>query len=88
MGLAELRKEIDQIDEELVHLFCRRMTVSSKVAEYKKSTGSPVYHPGREQEILQKVAEMAGTELAEYIQALYATIFEQSRNYQNKHING
>jgi monofunctional chorismate mutase len=88
MDLTELRKEIDQIDGELVRLLCQRMAVSSKVADYKRASGSPIYHPAREQEILRRLAEKAGPELAEYIQAVYATIFEQSRNYQNKQING
>ena len=39
MDLAELRKEIDALDQELVHLFCQRMTVSAKIAEYKKEKG-------------------------------------------------
>ena len=56
MDLLELRKEIDQIDDELVRLFCQRMEISAKVADYKKEQHLPIYHPGREREILQKVA--------------------------------
>lgn len=88
MELTQLRQQIDLIDEEIVSLFCQRMQISAKVADYKKATGSPIYHPGREQEILRRVAEKAGPELADYIHALYATIFEQSRNYQSKRNNG
>lgn len=84
MDLSELRKEIDQIDEDLIRLFCKRMNVSSKIADYKKATGSPIYHPGREQEILQKVAQKVGPELKSYACTLYSTLFEVSRNYQSK----
>lgn len=88
MDLTDLRKEIDQIDDELVQLFCKRMHIASLVADYKKATGSPIHHPGREQEILQRVAEKSGPELEAYIQSLYTTIFELSRNYQSRHNNG
>ena len=36
MELSEIRKDIDAIDEELVKLFCDRMALSAKVADYKK----------------------------------------------------
>ena len=84
MDLSELRKEIDAIDDELVRLFCQRMDVASKVADYKKATGSPIYHPGREQEVLQKVAQKAGPEMENYARVLYSTLFELSRSYQKK----
>ena len=84
MDLSELRKEIDQIDDELVRLFCQRMDVASKVADYKKATGSPIYHPGREREILQKVAQKAGPEMENYTRVLYSMLFELSRSYQSK----
>lgn len=84
MDLSELRKEIDQIDDELVRLFCQRMDISSKVADYKKATGSPIYHPGREREILQKVAQKAGPEMENYTRILYFMLFELSRSYQSK----
>ena len=84
MDLSELRKEIDQIDDELVRLFCQRMDVASKVADYKKATGSPIYHPGREREILQKVAQKAGPEMENYARVLYSMLFELSRSYQSK----
>ena len=84
MDLTELRKEIDEIDDELVRLFCQRMSVSSQVADYKKATGSPIYHPGREREILQKVARKAGPEMENYTRVLYSMLFELSRSYQSK----
>lgn len=86
MELSELRKEIDAIDDQLVLLFCQRMQVASKVADYKKATGSPIFHPGREQEILQSVSEKAGPELEEYIRELYTTIFQLSRRFQSRKI--
>lgn len=84
MEITDLRKEIDAIDQQLVNLFCRRMDVAGKIAAYKKEHGFPIYHPAREQEVLQKAAMTAGTELADYVQDLYSVIFELSKRYQNK----
>ena len=84
MDLSELRTQIDAIDEELVKLFCARMAVSAKVADYKKANNLPIHHPGREREILQEVAKRAGPEMESYARGLYSMLFELSRSYQSK----
>ena len=84
MDISELRAEIDQIDEELVKLFCSRMEISAKVADYKRERNLPIFVPAREREILQQVAQQAGPEFAGYTRSLYSTIFELSRSYQAK----
>ena len=84
MDLTQLRGEIDAIDEELVKLFCARMAISAKVADYKKANNLPIHHPGREREILQEVAKKAGPEMESYARGLYSMLFELSRSYQSK----
>ena len=82
MNLTELREEINAIDQELVQLFCKRMEVASRIADYKQQHGLPIYHPTREEEVLQRVSSMAGQELEAYVQPLYRNLFELSRQYQ------
>ena len=60
MDLTQLRSQIDEIDDEIVKLFCRRMDVAAQVADYKKANHLPIFMPGREREKLQDVAEKAG----------------------------
>ena len=84
MELNELRSEIDRIDQELVQLFCRRMDVAAQIADYKKENNLPIFHPGREQEVLRKVGQLAGTDMESYTQVLYSMLFELSRSYQRK----
>ena len=84
MELSEIRKYIDAIDEELVKLFCDRMALSAKVADYKKEHNLPILVPAREREILKDVAEKAGPEMANYTRVLYSMLFELSRSYQSK----
>ena len=84
MDLNELRQEIDAIDDQLVKLFCRRMDVAARVADYKRENNLPIFHPGRERAILQKVADKAGPEMSNYTRVLYSMLFELSRSYQSK----
>ena len=87
MDLSELRQEIDRIDTELVRLFTERMGISAQVADYKRENNLPIFHPGREREILQKVAMLSGPELENYTRVLYSMLFELSRSYQRKRNN-
>ena len=84
MELSELRNEIDAIDEQLVKLFCQRMDISAKVADYKRAHDMPILVPARERQILADVAEKAGDEMGNYTRVLYSMIFELSRGYQSK----
>lgn len=84
MEIKQLRDQIDLIDRELIELFRSRMAVSAQIAEYKRENGMPVLDSAREEELLMKISELAGNELDEYAQRLYATILEISRDYQSK----
>ena len=84
MDLSEIRQDIDQIDDQLVKLFCQRMNLSAKVADYKKANNMPIFVPARERAILQKVAEKAGPEMENYTRVMYSMLFELSRSYQSK----
>ena len=84
MDLNDIRVEIDKIDKELVQLFSSRMALSAQVADYKKANNLPILVPARERAILQKVADQAGPEMANYARVLYSMLFELSRSYQSK----
>jgi chorismate mutase/prephenate dehydratase len=60
MGLDELRRRIDQIDEEIVRLISRRAEVVREVAEFKATNKQPYYAPAREKEIYQRLSELNG----------------------------
>ena len=84
MDLTELRSEIDQIDDQLVELFVRRMQISGEIADYKLKNQMPIFVPAREREKLQDVAKKAGPEMEAYTRVLYSMLFELSRSYQGK----
>ena len=81
MELNELRNEINQIDDEILSLFLRRMEVAGQVAAYKREHSLPIYQPQREQEILESVSIKAGA-LGGYARVLFATLMDLSKQYQ------
>ena len=54
MNLNELRNEIDDIDQQMMELFKRRMAVSKQIGKVKKVMGLPIFDPTREQTLLEK----------------------------------
>lgn len=86
MDLEECRKEIDNIDKQLVELFAKRMDVAKEVAAYKKAAGKAVYDAERERKLLEKVEENAGEKYGDYARRLYSSILDLSRTYQSKEL--
>ncbi len=86
MDINELRKNIDDIDRELVELFKKRMSVSAQVAEYKRQNNMRVLDPSRERALLAKVASLSGEDLEDYTKTLYSTILDLSRSYQHRRL--
>ena len=79
MDLEALRGEIDEIDSELVRLFCRRMDTVRAVAQYKSEHGLPVFHPERERKVIEKVSARAGKEYGTGAGVLFQTIMDISK---------
>lgn len=83
--MQELRAKINEVDDQLIPLFLRRMEISEQIAAYKQANGLPIQDYGREQNVLRQVEEKAqGYE--KYARQLYEKIMELSRLRQ-KEIN-
>lgn len=81
--LTESRQRIDAIDRQIVALFEERMNVADDVAEYKKSTGKPVYDPEREEEKLSSLSLLAHSDFNKTaVKELFSQIMAISRKYQ------
>lgn len=87
MELSDYRKELDNIDTQLLELFKQRMNTVKGVAQYKKEHNLPILQQNRERDILAKVAADAGEELEDYARTFFATIMDTSRSYQTR-LNG
>ena len=86
MDLSLLRKEIDEIDEQLVTLLLRRMEISKEVAKFKIENNLPVLNEKREKEILDKVAEKCG-EQGDAVKSVFVSIMDASKELQKIIIN-
>ena len=82
MELLQVRDRIDEVDRQLVELFCTRMELCAEIAQIKKRQGLPVLDSTREQQKLQAVAALADVQHADAVQQLYGSIFSLSRAYQ------
>lgn len=85
--LNEIRKEINEIDDELIELFKRRMDCAEEVAYYKKANNIAVLNEEREKEILDKVEEKCGV-YGQSARILFSNIMELSRELQKNIIDG
>ena len=83
MDLLELRGRIDEIDQQIVALYEKRMEVSKQVAEYKIETGKRVFDKAREEEKIQKVKSLTHNDFNSHgIEELFEQIMCMSRKLQ------
>lgn len=88
LSLEDIRRQLDEIDDELVELLGRRFELISEVSSLKKATGTEVYQSGREKEILDRVVLRGKAKGLNplLLQALFLQIFAVSRRDQNKQV--
>lgn len=83
MDLNQIRKEIDQVDQQIVELFQRRMGLAGDVAASKRESGKAIYDRQREIEKLERLAALADSEFNRHsIEELFLQIMSISRRYQ------
>ena len=83
-NLAELRRQIDGIDEQLLELLAKRMRISREIGVYKKEHNMPILQSPRYSEILEKRSDMGQTmELnVEFVKEILKEIHEESVRQQ------
>jgi len=59
MSLEELRREIEDIDREIVELIARRTYVADTVAAVKKDRDLPTTDEGQEERVMERAGENA-----------------------------
>lgn len=87
MDLQELRSGIDDIDNEIINLFEKRMELCKNVALYKKANNLPIFQSEREVQIIQKVRDKTkNPELKDGTSALFTAIMDISKDFQQREI--
>lgn len=88
MDLSEARQTIDTLDRQLTSLLEQRMEAVAEVAAYKKEHHMEIYDPRREQQVLDKIANLAvKKELAPYLKRIYQCIMDESKEYEREYMD-
>lgn len=81
-NMQEGRDKIDEIDRGILDLFEKRMALVDVISQLKAGENLPVEDLAREEEILEKVAEMVDESNLNDAKALMKSLFEISKNRQ------
>lgn len=85
--LDNYRKEIDDIDKEIVNLFEKRMETVLKVAKYKKENKMEVFQSSREDIVLNKaISNLRDKKYTDGVIELFNLLMELSKNLQKNEI--
>ncbi|MBQ8427204.1 MAG: prephenate dehydratase [Clostridia bacterium] len=82
MDLEQIRKGIDQVDDQIAQLYEKRMQLVKEVVNAKKQSGKAVNDPERERKILLRVSDKVSEDNQVYLKRVFETIFETSKAYQ------
>ena len=82
-NINKYRKEIDAIDDELLKLLNERMKSVRAIGALKQTSGTSIYRPEREREILDRLQRVNDGDLNKSaIEAIFLEIFAVSRNLE------
>jgi chorismate mutase len=83
-NLSVLRRQIDDLDNNLLELLARRMRVSVEIGMYKKEHNMPILQEQRYGEIIENRVDQAGRMGmdAEFIKTVLVAIHEESIRHQ------
>ena len=78
-ALEALRKQIDQLDQQIVKLLNERAQVVVDVGRAKRSDGTPIYAPDREHAVLARISQLnTGPLPPKTLQAIYRELMSGS----------
>ncbi|MBX9688312.1 MAG: chorismate mutase [Candidatus Obscuribacterales bacterium] len=81
--LAELREEIDNLDEEICELLLKRLAIAESLADLKKELGLAIKDRQREAEVLERTAQKANSKSkSKTLHRLFKVILEESCRIQ------
>jgi chorismate mutase/prephenate dehydratase len=78
-----LRQKIDEMNEELVGLFIKRMAIAARVAEYKAGKNLKIYDPERERDIIKRFVSKVEVDFdVKYVEQFLENLMFLSRKLQ------
>ncbi len=77
--LEEFRQRIDALDRRLIETLCERAKIVVEVGKHKQATGTPIYAPHREKQVLERVLEAnPGPLSSRTVEAIYRELMSGS----------
>ena len=89
--LDKCRKEIDEVDHELILLILKRLKICKIVGDYKKEKNLPIYNEEREKAVIKKIINyknlISEFEVSDsFINELWINIMSYSKKIQDLHL--
>lgn len=82
-GLDDLRRRIDELDEQLVRLLNARAACALEIGREKKAAGLEIYQPSREAEVLNHVQSVNPGPLDDgAIRRLFERVIDEARRLE------
>ncbi len=88
--LAQLRSQIDHVDDELINILSSRMSIAREIGEYKKDNNMTILQSDRWNTILEKYQEKAASSnlsegfISKFIKAVHDESIDQQENIIRK----
>jgi chorismate mutase-like protein len=85
MEIADWRKKIDELDEQIVHLLNERAGAAVEIGKLKAKSSAPIYEPQREQSVFEHVQTVnPGPLSSAHVKDVYERIMDVMRALQRQ----
>jgi len=87
MDIADWRKQIDEIDKQIIRLLNQRASAAQEIGKLKRNTDMPIYEPDRERVIHENVRRENNGPLPDLeVKHIYERIIDVMRKLQKEEI--
>ena len=83
-SLAGLRRQLDDVDEQMTALLARRLALAGEIGRYKAAQGLPVLDEAREKEVLARRGDRL-PQRRQQVERLFRLLMAESREEQERH---
>ena len=85
MEIADWRRKIDELDEQIVRLLSERAAAAVAIGQLKAKASAPIYEPQREQSVFEHVQKVNAGPLSDVqIKDVYERIMDVMRALQKQ----
>jgi len=85
--LEELRRAIDEVDQQILSLVAERVRLVLRVGDVKRERNMAVYDPERERKILDRLASQAPAPLdPTTVRRVFERLIDEARRLEQHHV--